>query len=554
MNKKNKLLIFLLCIVFFSCTSNSDIYTPLNYTDDDIVKNELSSISKLAEKNPVEALWRINLLKEKTQDNLELTEQINSVFNDCSSTVIQQCSDAYEKENYIEAGRLYSSLLAIKNIDLSGLSFSQNNIIEKIKKNIPISKPENSAATNKKNINMSSYISGTVTIWVDQGIQVQKGMGYASHVIGSGFFISDDGYIITNYHVIQSEVDPEYEGYSRLYIKLAKDSDTRIPARVVGWDSALDLALIKAECDVPYYFSLGSSKDLNIGDKIYAIGSPVGLENTLTSGIVSSVDRKLFTIGSVMQIDAAVNSGNSGGPIIDEKGNVQAVVFAGMLEFQGLNFAIPVEYLKSILPFLSSGGERKHGWIGAFGKNIKADEFSDRPAGVEVQYLMPGGTAIRSGINTGDIIVNLAGKTVSSLEDFQNILLQIAPDTITSISVFDKDGNKKEMPVYISERPKNPGYEIYKKDIIANAFFPIFGMKLSVVDGSRKKYTVSEVLKGSTADETGFSVYDPVQILKIQFPDEENIILAQLYTKKRKNGYFEVSIMMGSAMDSPNYF
>ena len=79
-------------------------------------------------------------------------------------------------------------------------------------------------------------------------------------------------------------------------------------------------------------------------------------------------------------------------------------------------------------------------------------------------------------------------------------------------------------------------------------------MKLSVVDGSRKKYTVSEVLKGSTADETGFSVYDPVQILKIQFPDGENIILVQLYTKKRKNGYFEVSIMMGSAMDSPNYF
>ena len=97
---------------------------------------------------------------------------------------------------------------------------------------------------------------------------------------------------------------------------------------------------------------MGSSSDLEIGDKISAIGTPVGLEGTLTSGIISSFDRKLLALGNVFQIDAAVNSGNSGGPLIDKNLKVQAIVFAGMLQLQGLNFAIPVEYLKQELGIL----------------------------------------------------------------------------------------------------------------------------------------------------------------------------------------------------------
>ena len=130
--------------------------------------------------------------------------------------------------------------------------------------------------------------------------------------------------------MIADLVDKKSESFSRLFIKLAGDSDTRIPAKVIGYDSEIDLALIKTEVEAPYVFSLGSSADLDAGDKIYAIGSPVGLERTLTSGIVSATDRKLFTLASVMQIDAAVNQGNSGGPCIDENGNVQGVVFAAM--------------------------------------------------------------------------------------------------------------------------------------------------------------------------------------------------------------------------------
>ena len=130
-------------------------------------------------------------------------------------------------------------------------------------------------------------------------------------MIGSGFFIDANGYLITNYHVIQSEVDPEYEGFSRVYIKRAENPTVRIPAKVVGWDATFDLALLKMEINPEVYFQLGSAEDLNIGSRIYAIGSPAGLEQTLTSGIVSAQNRRLLSLGSVLQIDAPVNHGSS---------------------------------------------------------------------------------------------------------------------------------------------------------------------------------------------------------------------------------------------------
>jgi S1-C subfamily serine protease len=167
---------------------------------------------------------------------------------------------------------------------------------------------------------------------------------------GSGIIIGKNEemlLIATNYHVIESEVDPEYEGYSRLYIKTSEDSETKIPAKVVGYDSVMDLALLKTEITPKYVFQLGSSENLEIGDQIYAIGSPLGLEKTITSGIISTTDRKITTMGTVMQIDASVNAGNSGGPAVSKEGLVQGVVFAGIEGSQGLNFAIPVEYLKN---------------------------------------------------------------------------------------------------------------------------------------------------------------------------------------------------------------
>ena len=174
----------------------------------------------------------------------------------------------------------------------------------------------------------------------DKGLKVQYGNGISDIVIGSGFFIDERGYIVTNYHVIESEVDPEYEGYSRLYIKTSKDSETKVPAKVIGYDSVMDLALLKTEITPDFVFQLGSSENLEIGDQIYAIGSPLGLEKTITSGIISTTDRKITTLGTVMQLDASVNAGNSGGPAVSKEGLVQGVVFAGITGYLKLSILV----------------------------------------------------------------------------------------------------------------------------------------------------------------------------------------------------------------------
>lgn len=545
---KKKLIFFSVAIfVFFACASEPNVYTPLDYSATDVVENEIFNIVSLAEKDSVQGLWRAYLLKSNCKDDEVLLQKATVVFDDCAEKVVQEYNTALSKKDYTKAYSLHVSLDAVKVQNFS--EYTQSQLYQLMNDEFPLL-PTNSA----EGTPVYSLINGTVTVWVDLGIHVEKGMGYPNYVIGSGFFIDETGYIVTNYHVIQTEVDPEYEGYSRLYIKLASDSDTRIPAKVVGWDPVLDLALLKTEIDAPLTFALGSSEDLSVGDRIYAIGSPAGLERTLTSGIVSSVDRPLFSIGSVMQIDAAVNSGNSGGPIVDSNGNVQGIVFAGMLEYTGLNFAIPVEYLKVNLPYLLDGGMRKHGWISAFGDDIAQDDFISRPKGLEIQYVKPGGSAYRSGLKEKDVIISLNGIKVTGLNSFHNAMMHFLCNTIVEIEIWSEDGTVKILPVYIEERPMNPGYELYKSDLVSNAFLPIFGMELTPTNSSKKLYTISNVIKGSVADESGFSVHDPLEIVKVQFSDNKDIIYSQVYSKKRKNGYLEVNIMIAASLDSPNYF
>ena len=557
MNKRFGLVIQLaifFLLILASCRSTSqDEFVPLDYTETDVIHNEISTITKLLETESVKALWRARLLQRNSSVDHEAIAQVLEL---CGQKVTQQYHAALDSHNYLEARRLLRSLVAVG----YPLDEMMQNQYQQLDEKIATSVPGYGVAQDTPHP-VADYISGTVTIWVDLGIQVSRGLGYANRAIGSGFFIDKKGYIITNYHVIQPEVDPEYEGYSRIYIKLSSDPETRIPAKVVGWDPLLDLALLKTEIDAPYVFPLGSSQDLDVGQRIYAIGSPAGLEWTLTSGIVSAKGRRLLAMGPVMQIDAAINSGNSGGPIIDEKGNVEAIVFAGMLEYEGLNFAIPVEYLKSQLPILAAGGLREHGWIGAFGKDNPVNQFSETPQGLLVQYLMPGGSGQRAGLKKGDVITAVNGIAVTGIDDFHNILKTMVPETIVTLSVFspatadEVPSSERLLSVYLEKRPKQPGYEIYQRDLISNAFLPIFGMELqSATAKNKKSYTVVSVLPGEIADESGFSVHDPVDIIKIEVPKTKDALYAQLYTKKRKNGYFEVSIGVAAPLDSPFYF
>lgn len=546
MNAVKKIfVIFALSGALVSCTSVKDpenVYTDIDYTREDARLEERKRITELLEKNPVQALWRAYLL-EDSQTILECEEAVRKEYN-----------EAEEKSDWFNACRIQKSLEALQSPLSSKLSKSYAELEGLSRKNVPgLSGGANaraSAQTSSKKV--SEYISGTVTIWVDKGIKVERGMGFADRVIGSGFFISRDGYIVTNHHVISDLVDKKSEGGNRLFIKLAEDSDTRIPAKVIGYDPEIDLALLKTEVEAPYVFNLGSSADLDAGDKIYAIGSPVGLERTLTSGIVSATDRKLFTLGSVMQIDAAVNQGNSGGPCIDANGSVQAVVFAGMLQYEGLNFAIPVEYLKSLLPALFAGGKVLHPWLGCYGHTKKE---LGKEAGLEVQYVFPGASASRARIQSGDLIVETDGQKVSNLEDMQNILMKNPSKSIVKVKYRRGEDDFHETLVYLGTRPENPGYNIYKGDIIAKAFVPIFGMKLIPVStSSSRKYSIEMIIKGSVADESGFSENDPVEVRNIKLNDDNSAMYAEIYAKNRKKGYLDGMMAIGAALDSPFYF
>lgn len=539
------LIFFLLTLTpLISCSSTKEIKQDEPYTEQDIHDTEVERIHDILQTHCVEALWRAILLK----DQKEATA--------CAHYVRDALFNAVDMKEYFFASTLLKSLdsAGYKNLtqeitnkeDLMSLYFDN---IPGIGKNAIKASSSVPTGTQEK---ISTYIDGTVTIWVDLGIKVERGMGFANRVIGSGFFIDKRGYIVTNHHVIAELVDKKNKGYGKVYIKLAEDNETRIPAKVIGWDSVHDLALLKTEIDPPYIFKLGSSKDLYVGDKIYAIGSPLGLERTLTSGVVSATDRKLFTTGSVMQIDAAVNSGNSGGPCIDALGNVQAVVFAGILQYEGLNFAIPIEYLKQALPILYNGGERLFPWLGGYGKTARK---GTKPYGLEVEYVLPGSALAKSGIQVGCVLTSLDNRKVLCLEDLQDILRDYVPEVILNCSYIDTEGKNKDCLLYLAPRPENPGYAIYQGDTIQHSFVPLLGIELTPSSTTNSKlYTIKRVLRGSVADESGFSENDPVTIGRVQFNNDKSEMYVEVTAKKRKRGYLDVGVGLGTRLDSPYYF
>lgn len=526
---------------------NSDGITPVNYTSEDAVNYEIQTIKKLQEKEPLQALWRSKILLDETKINTS----IESIYKECENVIVSRYKKDISKKNYISALRYFESLEAVDYSNLKSLPLQKEQLYQKMKTDIP-GLTINKESQNKK---VSELIKGTVTVYVDKGIKVERGVGYTDGVLGSGFFISKNGYIITNHHVISDCVDPEYEGFARLYIRLADDSETRIPAKIIGYDKSVDLALLKTEVDAPYVFNLGSSTDLDVGDKVYAIGSPLGLERTITSGIISSKDRDLFSTGKVFQIDAAVNSGNSGGPLVDENGNVQAVVFAGVPLYQGLNFAIPVEYLRYELPILFAGGERIHPWMASYGKTKRLVGMGAANIGVNVCYVMPGGYADFAGLGAGDTITSINGEKISTIDELTNNFLKRIPNTILKVGIINVAGKQSTKLIYIGKRPKSPGYEVYNHDVIGQALIPLIGMDLVPSSTINKKlYTIRSIIKGSAADEAGFSESDPVQILKTEISSDKDYISIQIYAKKRKNGFLDIALGLQAPLDSPYYF
>ena len=510
------------------------IEKPLDYTDSDVVQNEINTIHSLLETDCTKALFRACLLNNK------------EVLQECVDLVRQKADNAVSEKNYTLAIKLLKSLESIEQKD-EAISALYTECLKSFYAEVP------GYSTDKEKLpaTISQCIDATVTVWVDQGYKVENGAGYADIVIGSGFFIDRRGYIITNHHVIAEMVNPKRKVSCRLYIKLPSDMEKKIPAKVVGYDSVMDLALLKVEMEPDYVLALGASSDLEVGDKISVIGTPVGLEGTLTSGIISSASRSLITMGNVFQIDAAVNSGNSGGPLIDDNRKVQAVVFAGMLQYQGLNFAIPVEYLKQELPLLYSGDELVHGWFGAYGhtKKIRGEN-----TGLEIQYVTPGSSASYAGLQIRDTITVLDGQTIKSIEELQFLCMKYEPGTVLSCT-YERDGLEYNTVIYLEKRPDAPLKLIFSSDFVEDAFIPIFGIKMVRSSTTNKKlYKIEYVLEGSLADQNGFSENDTLELRDISFYDEGEVFAALVVVQRRKKGYLDIAMQLASSYDSPNYF
>ena len=533
---KQLILLCFFSFTLFGCKSIGGIpkeTEPLDYKDSDVIQNEKNRIISLLETSPIEAFWRSLLLGDE------------SSISDCVTVINTQISNAVESKNYFEAGRF---LKVLETAGYKNEQISYSEAFNLFSRDLPGAVSD----TDKLPSSISDCVKATVTVLVDKGIKIQNGSGYVEKVIGSGFFIDKRGYIVTNYHVISDMVDSKYEGYSRLYVKLTEDDDEKTPAKVIGYDPVLDLALIKTELIPEYVLSLGSSNDLKVGDKINVIGAPLGLEGSMSAGIVSSTDRKIFTLGSVFQIDAPVNGGNSGGPCIDQNLKVQAIVFAGVAQAQGLNFAIPIEYLKQELPYLYHGGEVKHSWIGAYGHTKKN---GNKRVGVDVQYVTPGSSAMLSGLKPGDVIYQLDDKKISSIENLQEFFRENTPNSIIKCYYRTEDDEDKCVLIYVGERPEKPAVEIYNSDLVGNSFLPLFGMELvRSSTESRKIYKIENIISGSIADENGFSVNDSVTIRKVSFDDENEYIVAQIETNRKKKSFLDLMMVLGTPYDNINYF
>jgi S1-C subfamily serine protease len=299
----------------------------------------------------------------------------------------------------------------------------------------------------------------------------QEGGGTAT---GSGFVIDGKGHMLTNNHVV--------EGADSIQVKLGA-SDTPYPAKVVGADPATDLALLDVEAPASqlHPLALGRSAAMEVGDPVVAIGNPFGLDRTVTSGIVSALQRQIeapdgFSITNVIQTDAAINPGNSGGPLINADGEViginsQIATGGGGGGNVGIGFAIPIDTIRSEIRQLETDGEVEHAYLGISGGTItpeiaKAVNLSVKE-GVIVQTVVKGGPADEAGVeggNTsatidgtevslgGDVITEVDGRKVTGMEEIVEIVNGKQPGDELELTIL-RDGDTRTATVTLGARP-----------------------------------------------------------------------------------------------------
>ncbi len=257
---------------------------------------------------------------------------------------------------------------------------------------------------------------------------------------GSGILFTPDGFLLTNAHVVR--------GQQRLRVRLGDGRD--LPGRVVGSDPWTDLAVVQAEASALPHAQLGDSSNLRVGQLVVAIGSPLGFESTVTAGVISALGRTLRSmtghlVDNVIQTDAALNPGNSGGPLVDSRCQVIGINTAVIMPSQGICFAIPVNMARHILPQLMQHGRVVRGYLGLHARNVPVPAAVARQHGltqrnaVQVAGLEPNGPADQAGVLEDDLILNLGEKPTESVDDLHKLLTQLPVEQPSTITLLRKD-------------------------------------------------------------------------------------------------------------------
>lgn len=271
--------------------------------------------------------------------------------------------------------------------------------------------------------------------------------------LGSGFIISDDGYVLTNNHVV-NEADE---------IKVILSDEREFDAKLIGTDERTDIALLKIEAKNLPQLSLAKNEKLKVGQWVVAIGSPFGLDYSASAGIVSAIGRNIpseHNYVQFIQTDVAINPGNSGGPLFNMDGEVVGInsqIYSPSGGSVGLSFAIPSSVAINVVSQLKDKGRVERGWLGVVIGNVDKDLASayglDKAQGAIVSEVYPGGPAEKANVKVGDLIVKFNGQDVHSQADLPRIVGQLAPGTKVTFDVIRK--GKRETLTGVLEKLKD---------------------------------------------------------------------------------------------------
>ena len=333
------------------------------------------------------------------------------------------------------------------------------------------------------------------------------GVEFTQKGMGSGFIISEDGYIFTNNHVVDKA--------DKIKVKLANGKE--YDAEIKGSDASTDLALIKitAPAKLPYAL-LGDSDRSRIGEGVFAIGNPLGLDHTVTAGIISAKGRVIGAgpYDNFLQTDASINPGNSGGPLFNLAGEVVGINTAIVPGAQGIGFSIPVNMAKAILSDLKTSGKTTRGWLGVTTQEITEDlrqslKLKDSK-GALVGEVLAGDAADKAGIKIGDVIRGIAGKTVQNSREMLQVVATLHVGSTVDIQIL-RDGRDMMLPIVIAERKDR---QEQAKDSYTTEQF---GMTVQEVTPEIAKYfglpkktgvIITEIKAGGAADEAGLKPRD----------------------------------------------